>query len=154
MSCKVEEKKVSTKIGNASCIICRESGKTQREVVLKIGLEYPKCTPVVLSAQQPETGVCMVEPMTQPTQQVFAVNMCYQDLTEATEADEPCPAKVLRCAMFDTNMMNWPESFTMEDLARIECTSDKPTFCPREQCAEIPEFLQDTNEAEAEQVKG
>lgn len=134
-------KKVQTT--TASCVICRETGKTQRRVILKPGHEYVTCLPLKLCAEQPETGHCHVEPITTRDDEIFAVNMCYQNLTEATAEDEPCIQDVLRCATFDTGCMCWPESFTHEDLDRIKCRQDKPCFSTRAECVGLPGWLQD-----------
>lgn len=140
MSCKVEINERKTVIAPKGCVVCRESGKTQRLVILINGREYQKCEPVVLSPEQPETGCCVVQPMTAPGQTIYGVITCYQNLKDAPEG-EVCKTNVLRCATFDMKSMCWPDSFTEEDLERIACTHDKPCFVNREGCLEKPDWV-------------
>lgn len=128
-----------------SCVICRDNDKTQMLVILAPGHEYQKCMPLTLAAEQNETGLCVVEPMTSKDQEIAGVNMCYQNLTDSKEV---CETKLLKCALFDSNMICWPEDFTLEDIKRIESKSVKPGFCPREECLGLPDWLQEEETAE------
>lgn len=129
-----------------SCVICRDdTDKTQKPVIFKAGVNYKKCSPVVVDPS-PDAEDCVVVPMTDKSQEIIGVVM--SNALDLTDETENCPGLVLRCATFDINRMCWPMDdkgeplLSVEDLKLIAFNHDKPCFSTRLGCPILPDYYQ------------
>lgn len=131
-----------------SCVICRDDGdKLNKPVIFKAGVNYKKCSPVVVDPAA-DAEDCVVVPMTDKSQEIIGVVM--RNGLDLTDETENCPGEVLRCATFDINRMCWPMDdageplFSVDDLKLMAFNHDKPCLSTRLGCPILPNYYQTT----------